>query len=62
MDELYEEATENSCGRARKKCLVVYLKGNGYQHREIANLIRVDEDSVTEYLRKYDIAPEKRTP
>ena len=53
LDELYKEATENSSARARKKCLVVYLKGNGYQHREVANLIRVDEDSITEYLKKY---------
>jgi hypothetical protein len=32
---------------------VVYLKGKGYAHREIADVVRVDEDTVTEYVRKY---------
>ena len=53
LDELHKEATENPCVRARKKCWVVYLKGKGYAHKEIADVVRVDEDTVTEYLRKY---------
>jgi transposase len=53
LDQLHKEATENSCVRARKKCWVVYLKGKGYAHREIADVVRVDGDTVTEYLRKY---------
>ena len=53
LDELHKEATENSCVRARKKCWVVYLKGKGYAHQEIANVVRVEGDTVTEYLRKY---------
>jgi DNA-directed RNA polymerase specialized sigma24 family protein len=52
LDELQQEASGNSCERARNKCWVVYLKGNGYAHREIAKVVRVDEDTVTEYLRK----------
>ncbi|MDD5035906.1 MAG: hypothetical protein PHE55_14245, partial [Methylococcaceae bacterium] len=52
LDELHKEAAENSCARARKKCWVVYLKGKGYAHREIADVVRVDEDTVTDYLRK----------
>ena len=30
LDELHQEASGNSCERARKKCWVVYLKGKGY--------------------------------
>ena len=48
MDELHQEASGNPCARARKKCWVVYLKGKGYAHREIADVVRVDEDTVTE--------------
>ncbi len=53
LDELHKEASGNPCPRARKKCWVVYLKGKGYAHREIADVVRVDEDTVTEYVRKY---------
>lgn len=53
LDELYKEATENSCARARKKCWVVYLKGKGHAHQEIADVVRVEGDTVTDYLRKY---------
>ena len=53
LDELHKQATENSCVRSRKKCWVVYLKGNGYTHLEIARVVRVTEDSITEYLKKY---------
>ncbi|MBM3230003.1 IS630 family transposase, partial [Candidatus Parvarchaeota archaeon] len=53
LDELHKQAAENTCVRARKKCWVVYLKGNDYAHQEIAKVVRVDEDSVTEYLKKY---------
>ncbi len=53
LDELHREASVNPCERARRKCWVVYLRGNGYACREIAGLVRVDADTVTEYLRKY---------
>ena len=53
LDELHKEASENSCARARRKCWVVYLRGNGYPCREIADLMRVDADTVTAYVRKY---------
>ena len=42
LDELYKEATENSCARARKKCWVVYLKGKGHAHQEISDVMRVE--------------------
>jgi transposase len=53
LDELHKEASENPCARARKKCWVVYLKGKGFAHREIADVVRVDGDTVTSYVRKY---------
>lgn len=53
LDELYKEATDNSCARARKKCWVVYLKGKGQTHQAIADLMRVEADTVTAYLQKY---------
>jgi transposase len=53
LDELHKEASGNSCPRARRKCWVVYLRGKGYPCREIADVVRVDSDTVTEYARKY---------
>jgi len=53
LDELHKEASENPSARARKKCWVVYLKGKGYAHGEIADVVRVDGDTVTNYVRKY---------
>jgi transposase len=53
LDELYKEANENACPRARRKCWVVYLRGKGYICQEIAEIVRVDADTVTNYLRKY---------
>lgn len=53
LDELHKEASENPSARARKKCWVVYLHGKGFAHREIADVVRVDGDTVTNYVRKY---------
>lgn len=53
LDELHREASENPSARARKKCWVVYLKGKGFAHREIADVVRVDGDTVAGYVRKY---------
>jgi len=53
LDELHQEASENPRARARRKCWVIYLRGKGYPCREIADVVRVDGDTVTEYLRKY---------
>jgi transposase len=32
---------------------VVYLRGKGYANRDIADVVRLDADTVTAYLRKY---------
>ena len=53
LGELHKEASENPNARARKKCWVVYLRGKGFAHREIADVVRVDGDTVTNYVRKY---------
>ncbi|MDD2759904.1 MAG: helix-turn-helix domain containing protein [Methylomonas sp.] len=53
LDELHTVASENPCSRARIKCRAVYLLGKGYACKEIAEVIRVDADTVTNYLRKY---------
>lgn len=53
LGELHKEASENPNARARKKCWVVYLRGKGFAHREVADVVRVDGDTVTDYVRKY---------
>ena len=53
LDELHKAASDNPRARARRKCWVVYLRGKGYACREIADVVRVDADTVTEYARKY---------
>ena len=54
LDELFSEMTLNKNSRARTKCLVVYLRKKGYQRKEVAELLRIDEDTVTNYTKKYD--------
>jgi transposase len=39
--------------RLGKKCLVIYLKGMGLSHKEIAKVVRVAQDTVTNYLKQY---------
>src|SRR5665811_2460946 len=46
--------TLNPNPRVRKKCLVVYLRKKGYRREEVAELLRIDEDTVTNYTKKYD--------
>ena len=54
LDELFPEMTLNTNSRVRKKCLVVYLRKKGYQRKEVAEIARIDEDTVTNYTKKYD--------
>ena len=53
LDALYEEMLSNDNLRARKKCLIVYLRAMGYPRHEIADIARVDEDTVTNAVKKY---------
>jgi len=52
LDDLYEEMSSNDNLRARKKCLIVYLRAKGYPRHEIADIARVDEDTVTNAVKK----------
>ena len=54
LDELFPEMTLNTNSRVRKKCLVVYFRKKGYRREEVAELLRIDEDTVTHYTKKYD--------
>jgi len=53
LDELHREASKNPVERARRKCWVVYIRGIGIARKEVASIVRVDEDTVTEYVKKY---------
>lgn len=53
LDSLYNYIMTCPDERARKKCLVLYLKGMGLSHKEIAAIARVDPDTVTNYLKQY---------
>lgn len=53
LTELYEEMLSNTDLRARKKCLIVYLRAKGYSRQEIADIVRIDEDTVTNDVKKY---------
>ena len=54
LDELFPEMTLNTNSRVRKKCWVVYLRKNGYRRKEVAELLRIDEDTVSNYTKNYD--------
>ena len=50
-DELYDEMLSNTSSLARKKCLIIYLRAKGYSRCEIADIARVDEDTVTNHVK-----------
>jgi hypothetical protein len=54
LDELFSEMTLNTKSRIRTKCFVVYLRKKGFRREEVAELLRIDEDTVTNYTKKYD--------
>jgi transposase len=53
LDDLYKELFSNADPRARKKCLIVYLRAKGRPCHEIADIVRVDKDTVTNAVKKY---------
>ena len=53
LDDLYEEMFSNADPRARKKCLIVYLRAKGRPCHEIADIAQVDKDTVTNAVKKY---------
>ncbi|MDD1649399.1 MAG: hypothetical protein LUO80_03265 [Methylococcaceae bacterium] len=61
FDEFHKAASENPRARARRQCWVVYyLRGKGYACGEIADVGRVDADTVTAYARQYGDRAESR--
>jgi transposase len=53
LDSIYNEIMTSPDERARKKLMVIYLKGLGLSHKDIAAIVRVDQDTVTSYLKQY---------
>jgi transposase len=53
LDELFDEALSNADQKVRKKCLIVYLRALGYSRHDIATIVRVDEDTVTNQVKRY---------
>ena len=53
LDDLFKEMFSNADPRARKKCLIVYLRATGRPCHEIEDIARVDEDTVTNAVKKY---------
>jgi len=53
LDELYNELSSNGSPSARKKCLTVYLRAKGCPREAIADITRVDADTVTNYVKSY---------
>jgi len=53
LDGLYREMIENDNLRIRKRCFALYLKGHNCRHREIVRIVRIDESSLTDWLKQY---------
>ena len=53
LTELYEGMSSLDTPTARKKCLAVYLRAKGYSRDAIADIARIDPDTVTHYVKKY---------
>ena len=52
LDDLYEGMSSNANPRARKKCLIVYHRAKGHPCYEIADIVRIDDDTVTKAVKK----------
>jgi len=53
LDELYSEMSSNNNPRNRKKCLIIYLSAMGYSRQEVAKIARVNEDTITNHVKRY---------
>ena len=53
LDELYDGLSSNSNPSARKKCLTVYLRAKGYPREAIADIARINPDTVTNHVKSY---------
>lgn len=53
LDRVFENMQSHSNERSRRKCMVIYLRANNYSNKEVAKLLRIDEDTITNYVKKY---------
>ncbi len=53
IDQLHYERFHHPHPRVQRKMEALYLKSQGFAHREIAQMIRVSEPTVLSYLRAY---------
>lgn len=53
IEKLHYEHLHNPHPRVRQRCEVVYLKAQGYYHKEIGRIVRVSQPTVRNYLRMY---------
>lgn len=53
LDELYDGMSSNNSSIARKKCLIVYLRAKGHSRDAVADIARVDPDTVTNHVKAY---------
>jgi len=53
LDALFEGLSSNDKPSARKKCLTVYLRAKGYPCGAIADIARIDPDTVTNHVKSY---------
>lgn len=52
-EELCKELLSNPEQRNRTRCLIIYLRAKGHSRQEVANLTKVDEDTVTNLIKQY---------
>lgn len=51
--ELYDNAILHNDAKVRKKCFIVYLRSMGYSRQDIALIMKIDEDTVTNQVKLY---------
>jgi len=53
ISELKKEKENNPFPKVRRRCYVLYLKSQGYAHKEIAKIIGISPQTVTDHLKLY---------
>ena len=53
LTELLQQAVNNPNARNRKNSLIVSLRELGIANKQIAQLLQIDEDTVTNQVKKY---------
>lgn len=53
LTELLQHAVNNPNARNRKNSLIVCLRELGIANKQIAKLLQIDEDTVTNQVKKY---------